>query len=259
MTDKSDIEALACDIYNAHRTERIIAGAKNVASWWGMDARHREHWMKVARRLQPAQVPDGWCFEASADRVYVTAPGGKTECVFRRIGTESGHWGWGFDLCASLAAPQPEAAQTAGETHSDNAKDAARFRWLRDHAINTEGRNGSPWCVYGLDLGDCTPAFGAELVAMVDDAMANGIVCSPVPVESLGRDEPEPAPSAPADVEALHPSTLKWLDEHIETAEAMTDDDDREGQRDLIHWQRLQRFARRLSGAQQAGGGKGGA
>lgn len=96
------------------------------------------------------------------------------------------------------AAPQP-----AGEAHPDDATDAARFRWLRDHAINTEGRKGSPWCVYGLDLGDCTPTFGAELVAMVDDAMANGIVCSPVPVESLGRDAPEPAPSAPADAEAL--------------------------------------------------------
>ena len=76
----------------------------------------------------------------------------------------------------------------AASAVQDDAKDAARFRWLRDHAINTEGAKGSPWCVYGLDLGDCTPAFGAELVAMVDDAMANGIVCSPVPVESLGRD-----------------------------------------------------------------------
>lgn len=81
----------------------------------------------------------------------------------------------------------------AASAVQDDAKDAARFRWLRDHAINTEGAKGSPWCVYGLDLGDCTPAFGAELVAMVDDAMANGIVCSPVPVESLGRDADDPA------------------------------------------------------------------
>lgn len=56
-SERSELEALACEIYNAHRTERIMAGKKNVASWWGMDARHREHWMKVARRLQPARVP----------------------------------------------------------------------------------------------------------------------------------------------------------------------------------------------------------
>ena len=92
----------------------------------------------------------------------------------------------GTKLYAHAAPAVPVESQQA------DAKDATRFRWLRDHAINTEGRKGSPWCVYGLDLGDCTPTFGAELVAFVDDAMANGIVCSPVPVESMGRDA-EPA------------------------------------------------------------------
>lgn len=58
MTSERELEALACDIYNSHRTERIMAGKTNVASWWGMDARHREHWMRVARRLQPARVPE---------------------------------------------------------------------------------------------------------------------------------------------------------------------------------------------------------
>lgn len=85
------------------------------------------------------------------------------------------------------------------ESPSNDALDADRFRWLRDHAINTEGRKGSPWCVYGLDLGDCTPTFGAELVAFVDDAMTNGIVCSPVPVESLGRDAPIKSPASVPD------------------------------------------------------------
>jgi len=85
------------------------------------------------------------------------------------------------------------------ESQQADAKDATRFRWLRDHAINTEGRKGSPWCVYGLDLGDCTPTFGAELVAFVDDAMTNGIVCSPVPVESLGRDAPIKSPASVPD------------------------------------------------------------
>lgn len=85
------------------------------------------------------------------------------------------------------------------ESPSNDALDADRFRWLRDHAINTEGAKGSPWCVYGLHLGDCTPTFGAELVAFVDDAMANGIVCSPVPVESLGRAAPAESPASVPD------------------------------------------------------------
>lgn len=98
--------------------------------------------------------------------------------------------GWTSDARLCRFADRIERAMAASAVQ-DDTKDAARFRWLRDHAINTEGAKGSPWCVYGLDLGDCTPAFGAELVAMVDDAMANGIVCSPVPVESLGRDADE--------------------------------------------------------------------
>ena len=96
-----------------------------------------------------------------------------------------------------LYAHAPPAAPV--ESQQADAKDAARFRWLRDHAINTEGRKGSPWCVYGLDLGDCTPTFGAELVAFVDDAMTNGIVCSPVPVESLGRAAPIESPASVPD------------------------------------------------------------
>lgn len=109
-----------------------------------------------------------------------------------RVVAESVHAVRSCAIIAALDRIQSALASSA-EPVADDAKDAARFRWLRDHAINTEGRKGSPWCVYGLDLGDCTPAFGAELVAMVDDAMANGIACSPVPVESLGRDAEPPA------------------------------------------------------------------
>ena len=98
------------------------------------------------------------------------------------------HGGHGCTVPLVYAHARPPAVPV--ESPSNDALDAARFRWLRDHAINTEGAKGSPWCVYGLDLGDCTPTFGAELVAFVDDAMANGIVCSPGPVESLCGDCP---------------------------------------------------------------------
>lgn len=61
-------------------------------------------------------VAEGWRFEASDDRVYVTTPEGKTEGVFRRSGTASGNWGWVFDLCALLAAaPAPDQYPDAGK------------------------------------------------------------------------------------------------------------------------------------------------
>lgn len=52
-------------------------------------------------------------------------------------------------------------------------RDAARYRWLRNRAITferDEGRPGTPYCVYGLGMGDAEPTYGTELDAMVDDA-----------------------------------------------------------------------------------------
>ena len=57
----------------------------------------------------------------------------------------------------------------------DQAKNAERYCWLRNRAITferDEGRIGTPYCVYGLGMGDAEPTYGSELDAMVDDAKA---------------------------------------------------------------------------------------
>ena len=182
-TDKSDIEALACDIYNAHRTERIIAGAKNVASWWGMDARNREHWMKVARRLQPARVPEGW------QLVPKKATG--------KMLAEARARGRGLEQCWEImlaAAPQPEAAQTAGE-----AEEVGVFgeRFI----------DGMGWAV------PCSRA--APYVAAMRKAafaMAEKEAGAYVGAGAHGIPD-EPAPSAPADVEADIQKLESYLDD----------------------------------------------
>lgn len=102
------------------------------------------------------------------------------------VPAEAGRWRWDHNGGPNdIIAYRVESEQAQAE---DDAKDAARFRWLRDNAVNVETGKGSPWCVYGLDLGDCTPTYGAELVAMVDYAMEHGVICSPAPVESLRRE-----------------------------------------------------------------------
>ena len=50
-------------------------------------------------------------------------------------------------------------------------EDAERYRWLRDRSVNFDPNDdgkGTPYCVYGLGMGDTSPTFGTELDAMVD-------------------------------------------------------------------------------------------
>lgn len=51
--------------------------------------------------------------------------------------------------------------------------DARRYRWLRDKSVHFElPDRGTPYCVYGLGMGDSNPTWGTELDAMVDYCMS---------------------------------------------------------------------------------------
>lgn len=53
------------------------------------------------------------------------------------------------------------------------ALDASRYRWLRDQSVHFElPDRGTPYCVYGLGMGDSSPTWGTELDAMVDYCMS---------------------------------------------------------------------------------------
>ncbi|MEN9110994.1 MULTISPECIES: hypothetical protein [Xanthomonas] len=55
----------------------------------------------------------------------------------------------------------------------DEQRDAERFRWLCDFAINHEEIDrGTPYVVYGIGMGDCEPAVASEIRGMIDAAMA---------------------------------------------------------------------------------------
>lgn len=51
-------------------------------------------------------------------------------------------------------------------------RDALRYRWLRDKSVHFElPDRGTPYCVYGLGMGDSEPTWGTELDSMVDYSM----------------------------------------------------------------------------------------
>ena len=56
-----------------------------------------------------------------------------------------------------------------------NAKDAERYRWLRDKAY-FYGGNGYPtvWCVIGTCADDMAPTHSAAMETAIDAAMAGG-------------------------------------------------------------------------------------
>lgn len=66
-------------------------------------------------------------------------------------------------------------AETAKQELARCRVDAARYAWLRSDALMYEdGNNPTPWCVTGTDSKDSEPAFGDELDAAIDAAMASG-------------------------------------------------------------------------------------
>ncbi|WP_372364216.1 hypothetical protein ACCQ07_22160 (plasmid) [Xanthomonas sp. NCPPB 3583] len=55
----------------------------------------------------------------------------------------------------------------------DVQRDADRFRWLCDFAINHEETGcATPYVVYGIGMGDSRPAVASEIRGLVDAAMA---------------------------------------------------------------------------------------
>jgi hypothetical protein len=50
-----------------------------------------------------------------------------------------------------------------------DTRDAERYRFLRDSAINSKGY--SAWCVQGTDYRDSFPCLGANLDQLVDRGM----------------------------------------------------------------------------------------
>ena len=144
MTDKSDTEALAeqvAEIIEHHHPSFIdyMPCARD-----------------IARRLQPARVTDGWMLvpEKITEQMYAS---------FRyTVGSQQKRW-----TALIAAAPQPEAAQPAGEGGRCNAP--------------KDGRT-------------CYPECSCES-------------------EHLCEYTPEPAPSAPADVEADIQKLESYLDD----------------------------------------------
>lgn len=79
----------------------------------------------------------------------------------------TGQW-----MAADPAKPGADETVTleipTGQT--SDARDAARYRWLRDRAINfgLDDEKGTPYCVYGIGAGDANPTDGEELDNMID-------------------------------------------------------------------------------------------
>ena len=66
-----------------------------------------------------------------------------------------------------------QAARAAYGMAAKNQRDAERYRWLRDHAIDFpyEKEFPSPWCVFGTNAeNDFRPIEREELDAAVDAA-----------------------------------------------------------------------------------------
>lgn len=88
--------------------------------------------------------------------------------------------------------------------------------------------------------------------------IVNGISVSDQEDLFVAENQRAPAPifRAPPVADAdlmLHPSTLKWLDEEIETAHGIGSDTDSDDQRHIIHLERLRKFAKRMTGASDHG------
>jgi hypothetical protein len=69
------------------------------------------------------------------------------------------------DLLDKLASMIP-----AGDL-TEEARDAKRYRWLRDEAVRSE-ISPSPWCVFGESYEISCPTEGVKLDAAIDSAMS---------------------------------------------------------------------------------------
>lgn len=230
MTDKSDIEALASAIYatanqfDAHRGE-LPAGYED---WADEIARDLRAHVEAARRLQPARVTDGWvspfgscicngmnqCPGCNPNEAIKMAAGIAAaderaknppcmECGARtaKEAETMCHCSGDKDDCHGCqlwpdgdAAPQPEAAQTAGEVEEVGAF-GERFI------------DGMGWAV---PCSRAAPYVAAMRKAAL--AMAGKEAGAYVGAGAHGIPD-EPAPSAPADVEADIQKLESYLDD----------------------------------------------
>jgi hypothetical protein len=125
----SCIEALlSLDAKNALVPHGIGGHARGLLS----SAMHR-----LAARLQPARVPEGWRFETSdGEYIYVTGPGVR-DSVNSKLAKALG-MPWVYDLCATLAAaPAPEAEMLNGMTEADGIKYVCHGDLIANTATNT--------------------------------------------------------------------------------------------------------------------------
>lgn len=73
--------------------------------------------------------------------------------------------------------PPDGGSVTVFEQLQRMAKDAERYRWLRDKAVYftyPEGHpdgTSSPYCCYMIGMGDTEPTWGNELDSMLQEAM----------------------------------------------------------------------------------------
>ncbi|KAF1009084.1 MAG: hypothetical protein GAK28_00717 [Luteibacter sp.] len=112
-------------------------------------------------------VPDGWkLVPVKPDRLMMDAAvaAGTQDQTGRR---EQALW----DRMISATPAAPVAAQP----RDDDAKDAARYRWLRDAAVfHEDGENPTPWVINGVNVDsfDRAPVYGPELDAVIDSILA---------------------------------------------------------------------------------------
>lgn len=85
--------------------------------------------------------------------------------------------GW---VVLSFAPSSPPAPATSAKAEpsavaQEDARDAARYRWLREEAVwnnDIAEDHPMPWCVRGISANDCRPCDGEELDTAVDAAIA---------------------------------------------------------------------------------------
>ena len=102
------------------------------------------------------------------ERIVSAVEGAAMSIVQRLLDTAQMRTQYPEWLCAEMEAAAEEIMRLR--------KDAERYRWLRDKALDVvacweRGGQQEPWCVIGTCADDAVPCSGTELDAAIDAAM----------------------------------------------------------------------------------------